>query len=521
MQFREFALREDAFARVCDRRFIFPCKSLRHVQGRILHHIRIGNGALVVVGGAGVGKTTALRRLAENLAAKTWTVHWHDPLVTRDPVRGDPILDGTMDSGGLGGPAPKNGRKAVFVDAADDLPETLLKDVWGPSRVGPRDVLLLAGTETLVEKLACAPHDFAFRLVRMRPLQYDEIAAYVRHRLKVAGSTSPDVFTQDALDLLADISRGVPGTINRLAVAAMLLAKIESRRRVDADLVSEAAEDLGLSRQADALEMPAAAELPEQLSPSERPQVFASQHDDHPLPPEVLPSDVGADQAERGVEGAGAPELQLFTGRSRTLWAALSAAAAMVVALVWYAADQGPGAPRASGTYVASSGAAPASPATPETAPDAGKATHDDGSAGKAQDASEDDQGAQPPGPPRSTSVSSDDPAATIGPDLLPGMPVAELAAGIAKGDELLALGDIASARLYYELAMRHGSPEAARKLARSYDPLFLQRERVSGLRGDVTTAITIYRAAADLGDPEAATRLSALLDGAEAPRSE
>jgi TPR repeat protein len=97
-------------------------------------------------------------------------------------------------------------------------------------------------------------------------------------------------------------------------------------------------------------------------------------------------------------------------------------------------------------------------------------------------------------------------------PEDRPAASPADLAAMLVEGDAMMALGDIASARLYYDLAMRRGSAVAARKLARSYDPLFLQGERVSGLRPDVVKAIAAYRAAAELGDTEAAAQLATLL---------
>jgi TPR repeat protein len=81
----------------------------------------------------------------------------------------------------------------------------------------------------------------------------------------------------------------------------------------------------------------------------------------------------------------------------------------------------------------------------------------------------------------------------------------------VQSGDARLASGDIASARLYYERAAEAGDARAARLLANSYDPAFLERWGVLGMTGNAQQAARWYRLASGLGDLEAARDLASL----------
>jgi hypothetical protein len=81
----------------------------------------------------------------------------------------------------------------------------------------------------------------------------------------------------------------------------------------------------------------------------------------------------------------------------------------------------------------------------------------------------------------------------------------------VAKGDEMLEEGDVASARLYYQRAVDLGLAKAAVALAETYDPNELSRWPVAGLQPDVATARRWYEHALQLGAPEANDRLQRL----------
>jgi len=90
--------------------------------------------------------------------------------------------------------------------------------------------------------------------------------------------------------------------------------------------------------------------------------------------------------------------------------------------------------------------------------------------------------------------------------------PSAAAAPLVRRGEELLASGDIASARHFFERAAETGDAAAACGLGKSYDPLFLQRVGTRGVAGDAAKAAGWYRRAARAGSNEAAARLARLL---------
>ncbi|NKE44959.1 hypothetical protein HB662_09225 [Roseomonas frigidaquae] len=70
----------------------------------------------------------------------------------------------------------------------------------------------------------------------------------------------------------------------------------------------------------------------------------------------------------------------------------------------------------------------------------------------------------------------------------------------IARGDEMLARGDISAARLLYTRAASAGSAAAATAMGRSFDPAVLGELGARGIRPDPEQAAYWYRRATELG---------------------
>jgi hypothetical protein len=78
-----------------------------------------------------------------------------------------------------------------------------------------------------------------------------------------------------------------------------------------------------------------------------------------------------------------------------------------------------------------------------------------------------------------------------------------DMGALLARGDTLQSAGDVVSARLFYERAVDAGGGLAAIRLGETFDPLFLDRVHLHGVRGDPGAALFWYRRARDLGAPD------------------
>ena len=90
-------------------------------------------------------------------------------------------------------------------------------------------------------------------------------------------------------------------------------------------------------------------------------------------------------------------------------------------------------------------------------------------------------------------------------------VPKEEEDAAMDRASDLLEKADIAAARLIYESLTHKGSGRAAFAMGQTYDPVFLGRFVVEGLKPDIEEATKWYLRAAELGSSEAQARLVAL----------
>jgi TPR repeat protein len=86
-----------------------------------------------------------------------------------------------------------------------------------------------------------------------------------------------------------------------------------------------------------------------------------------------------------------------------------------------------------------------------------------------------------------------------------------EIAASLRRGDDLIASGDLAAARLVLRRAANAGDARAAMTLAGTYDPVILEKLGVHGFVPDVAMARVWYEKAKKFGSAEAPQRLELL----------
>ncbi|MDG1463123.1 MAG: hypothetical protein P8R04_06075, partial [Gammaproteobacteria bacterium] len=95
-------------------------------------------------------------------------------------------------------------------------------------------------------------------------LSLEEAFAYVRHRLKVVGG-SPDVFSEEAIEMIWEASKGVPRIINTLSDLALVYGYSAERPQITEETAREVLADrdkMSLTA-ADAPALDAQPELPE------------------------------------------------------------------------------------------------------------------------------------------------------------------------------------------------------------------------------------------------------------------
>lgn len=104
--------------------------------------------------------------------------------------------------------------------------------------------LILAGGPELARRLQLQTFEALAQRIELRchlqPLRPEESAAYVRHQLETAGARS-EIFTEEALRRLHQLSGGLPRRINQAASTCLLAAAAGERKLIDDGFVDQLA----------------------------------------------------------------------------------------------------------------------------------------------------------------------------------------------------------------------------------------------------------------------------------------
>jgi N-acetylmuramoyl-L-alanine amidase/type II secretory pathway predicted ATPase ExeA len=139
-------------------------------------------------------------------------------------------------------------RFVLIVDEAQNLQDSVLETIRMLSNFETSHAklmqIVLAGQPQLSEKLQ--QRNMAQLLQRITVVQYleplsaEDTAAYIRHRLRVAGHGGESLFDPSALALIAAESRGVPRDINKICFRSLLEGYASDAKVITADLVAKA-----------------------------------------------------------------------------------------------------------------------------------------------------------------------------------------------------------------------------------------------------------------------------------------
>ena len=102
--------------------------------------------------------------------------------------------------------------------------------------------LVLSGSTNILAHLArhTALEDrIAVRCVLER-FCTQETAAYIQHRLNVAGWKRPLMFDDDAIEMIQELTLGTPRRINRLCDLALMVAFAQDQSRIDSTMIENA-----------------------------------------------------------------------------------------------------------------------------------------------------------------------------------------------------------------------------------------------------------------------------------------
>jgi general secretion pathway protein A len=262
-----FGLNEKPFAITPDPRYLYLSERHAEALAHLMYGINEAGGFVQLTGEVGTGKTTIVRSLLAQAPKNAEIALILNPrmtppefLLTICEELGIGVPDDSSGSlkdlvdilGGYLLRAHGQGKRVVLVvDEAQNLSPEVLEQVRLLTNLETNTQkllqIILIGQPELRELLARNElRQLAQRITgryHLNPLSREETAAYVRHRLRVAGATT-DIVSPHALNEVFRLSHGVPRVINIVCDRALLGAYSLDRHRVTPALVRGAASEV-------------------------------------------------------------------------------------------------------------------------------------------------------------------------------------------------------------------------------------------------------------------------------------
>jgi type II secretory pathway predicted ATPase ExeA len=264
-----FGLRRRPFPTTPDHTCYYPATSHERALARLLRGLADGEGMLLLTGTPGTGKTLLCHCLLDRLGSEVWSAFLTNShgsacagllqsilydLSLPHEDRSEQQMRLALTDHLL--KAYAAGRRTILlIDEAQHLSPDQLEELrlLGnlEARSGKAVQIVLIGQPDVLQTLA-GPKLAALRqrlLVRasLDPLDLQEAADYVLHHLRAAGGRPERIIDDEALELIARSTKGVPRLINQAGHQALSLAAEAGAATVDVEVVLEALGLLGLS----------------------------------------------------------------------------------------------------------------------------------------------------------------------------------------------------------------------------------------------------------------------------------
>jgi putative secretion ATPase (PEP-CTERM system associated) len=262
---KHFHLRERPFALSPDPEYLYPSRVHQEALGYLRYGIEGRAGFVVITGEIGSGKTTMLQSLLGRLDRGTAVARIVNTMLEPRELLETILLDFGLDPTGLGKPAMLHrlaeflvkqrqaGRLTLLViDEAQNLSLPALEEIRMLSNLETEKSklvqIIMVGQPELREKLRMPKLEQLRQRItvsyHLLPLDADETARYINHRLKRAAVGAALEFPPEVTELIHERSRGVPRIINVIADATLLFAYGLDRRTIDRAIAEEALAEL-------------------------------------------------------------------------------------------------------------------------------------------------------------------------------------------------------------------------------------------------------------------------------------
>jgi general secretion pathway protein A len=276
-------LQQQPFDVTPDPAFLYFSPSHREALTALKQGIENFRGFMMLIAEPGMGKTTLLNKLMEELSESARVIFLFQTQCSPKDLLCYILNELEVDHAGMDIVAMHRalnqalleemlrGRRFVLiVDEAQNLQEPVLETIRLLSDFETTHSkliqIVLAGQPPLADTLM-RPGLVQLRqrvavLTSLKSLTPTETAEYIEFRLRAAGWKDKLLFSSEALDEIAESSEGVPRRINNLSFNALSMAFDRGQEFVDSDMVKEVVGKLSLESFARRPEMEAAAPQP-------------------------------------------------------------------------------------------------------------------------------------------------------------------------------------------------------------------------------------------------------------------
>ena len=262
---RFYNLRERPFALSPDPEYLYPSRVHQEALDYLRYGLETQAGFIVITGEIGSGKTTLMQTLLRNLDSHTTVGRIVNTMLEPRELLETIMIDFGLDPTGRSKALllrdlsqflvdqRLGGRMVLLViDEAQNLSLAALEELRMLSNLETEKSKLLqivmVGQPNLRDKLAAAELEQLRQRItvsyHLPPLDIDETANYINHRLRRAALGTPMEFPREATDLIHARSRGVPRIINVICDAALVFGYAEERRVFDAATIRDVLAEL-------------------------------------------------------------------------------------------------------------------------------------------------------------------------------------------------------------------------------------------------------------------------------------
>jgi type II secretory pathway predicted ATPase ExeA len=260
-----FKLHELPFRLTPDPAFLYLSKHHARAKAYMESTIWFTDGFVVITGEIGSGKTTLIETFLKELEKDVVVAQ-----INQTQVSAIEFLQSVLVQFGFSPFRMKkaellstlneflveqyaNGRRVLLiVDEAQNLSNKVLEEIRLLSGVETTKEkvlrIILAGQPELNDKLNSPSLVQLAQRIRLRfhltPLSKNDTAAYIQHRLEVAGSQGRQIFDPETFPMIYRYTGGIPRLVNTLSDTSMMAAYAQDRDTVTVDDVRAAVEEL-------------------------------------------------------------------------------------------------------------------------------------------------------------------------------------------------------------------------------------------------------------------------------------